>query len=225
MRNENAVSFGENTKRNEIEDMIVNFKQLPETYMFYRHIFELVIIALVSPLLIILFALIAVIVLIDSKGKIIFRQIRVGKNAIPFTLFKFRTMHNISREDNDYYISPDGKVSKIGLFLRKHHLDELPQIWNIIKGDMSLIGPRPEIFQQYELFSQIIPNYKLRKMIPQGISGWAQVNYPNTITVEGNKIKLDYDLNYLYNISLVFDFKILFHTIIIMFNCINSKKI
>ncbi|MCL5990749.1 MAG: sugar transferase [Bacteroidetes bacterium] len=107
--------------------------------------------------------------------------------------------------------------------MRKHKLDELPQVWNVMKGDMSIIGPRPEMIEAYFYFLNSIPDYSKRKIIPQGITGWAQVNYNHTLTVEGNSRKLEFDIFYINNLSLKLDLIILIKTMKTVFTGNNSE--
>ncbi len=124
---------------------------------------------------------------------------------------------------DNFFIHPVDNVTKFGNFLRKHRLDEIPQLINVLKGDMSLIGPRPEIFELYLYFSNSIPYYYQRKLVLPGCTGWAQINLPHSLDLDSTKEKLDYDLQYLNNISIKIDLKILFRTFITMIYAIGAK--
>lgn len=163
--------------------------------------------------------IISVTVKLSSKGPVIFRQRRVGKDKKEFQIYKFRTMYletpkNVPThllENSDKYITPIGK------FLRKTSLDELPQLFNIIKGDMSFIGPRPALYNQYDLIS-LREESRINKFRP-GITGWAQVNGRDELEVP---IKVKYDKYYVEHFSLWLDIKILFMT---FFNVLLSKGV
>ncbi len=151
----------------------------------------------------------------DSPGGAIFSQERVGKNGKTFTLFKFRSM----RSDAEKVSGPvwasedDPRITRIGRFIRKTRLDELPQIFNVLAGSMSLIGPRPERPHFVEDLSRQIPYFHQRHIMKPGLTGWAQINYPYGNTVEDSLQKLQYDLFYIKNQSFLFDLSILFNTI------------
>ena len=158
-----------------------------------------------------LFILIAVIVRIDSPGRILFRQIRVGKNEELFVCYKFRSMRDDAEVDGPGWTTPDDpRRTKLGTLMRRFNVDELPQLINVLIGDMSLVGPRPERPVYVEQFRQSIPRYMDRHREKAGITGWAQVNglRGDTSIVERTK----YDLWYIENWSLALDFKILIRT-------------
>ena len=160
----------------------------------------------------------SVLIYLEDKHSFIYKQERVGKNQIIFTLYKLRTMkYNSEKGKPQWSRKFDTRITKIGKFLRKTRIDELPQLINVILGDMSLIGPRPErkIFD-IEL-SKHIPQYNSRYLIKPGLSGWAQVNFPYGSSVEDSKKKFSYDIYYLKNFSIWLDFLILIKTIKIIF--------
>ena len=177
-------------------------------------IFSFLLLFFSSPLILIA----GFLIYLEDGRNIFYKQERVGFNQKPFTLYKLRTM-KFNAEDGIAKWSPkdDTRVTRIGRFLRKSRLDELPQLLCVIKGEMSLIGPRPEreIFDK-EL-NQVIPFYKTRYFIKPGLSGWAQVNYPYGASIDDSKRKFSYDLYYLRNFSMLLDFLILFKTIKIVF--------
>jgi lipopolysaccharide/colanic/teichoic acid biosynthesis glycosyltransferase len=192
-------------------------------YILFRRFLEIFSVVLLSPILILLILLISIPVFLCFKGKIFYIQTRAGCYGVPFNIYKFRTMNDLPGEKSDIFTHPKERITSFGSFLRRHRIDELPQIWNVLKGDMSFIGPRPEINELYQYFSDKIENYKLRKFIPQGISGWAQINYPHTVTLEGNIKKLNFDLYYINNLSFFMDVKIFFKTIVYVINGKNSN--
>ena len=150
----------------------------------------------------------------DSRGPVFYRQRRVGKNEAPFTLVKFRSMV-ASAEDTEpvWAAENDRRVTRVGRFMRRLHLDELPQLWNILRGDMSLVGPRPERPEFVERLKQQIPYYALRHFVKPGMTGWAQVNYRYAASLEDSQIKLEYDLYYVAHTNFLFDFRIMLKTI------------
>jgi len=160
-------------------------------------------------------AIVSVLIKIDSEGPILFRQLRVGLHGSTFVLFKFRTM----RPDAEQRTGPvwaaasDQRITPIGKYLRKFRLDELPQLLNVVWGDMSLIGPRPERPYFVELLTKHIHYYGLRHCVKPGITGWAQVLYPYGASIQDAYEKLQYDLYYAKHMSLRFDLRILASTL------------
>ena len=151
----------------------------------------------------------------DDKGPIFIRQERVGENNKPIKILKFRSMsHDDSRE---YGEGKERQVTKVGKFLRKSRIDELPQLWNVLKGDISLIGPRPELPELVKRYSEEIPYYNVRHLIKPGLSGWAQIYHDpavrHDITTSDTKNKLSYDLYYIKNRSFLLDLKIALRTL------------
>lgn len=159
---------------------------------------------------------VSIIIKINSSGPAIFRQVRVGKNGKEFTILKFRTM----RIDAEVETGPtwakenDPRVTKVGYWLRKLRIDEIPQFWNVLKGDMSLVGPRPERPHFVNQFAKQIPLYTRRERVRPGITGWAQVKWKYGGSLDTVREKTKYDLFYIENISLKMDAKILINTII-----------
>ncbi len=151
---------------------------------------------------------------LSSPGPIFFRQTRVGRHGHPFTLVKFRTMRTDAEADGAVWATAnDPRVTRIGRFLRASRLDEIPQLWNVLKGDMSFVGPRPERPEFVGWLAQEIPFYELRHMIRPGITGWAQVRYQYGASLEESKRKLEYDLYYVKHLSLGLDLLIMFETV------------
>ncbi len=157
----------------------------------------------------------AIAIKLDSKGPIIYAQERTGKDLKSFTLRKFRSMYvDAEKKTGPVWASKnDPRVTKVGRFLRKSHLDETPQFLNVLKGEMSLVGPRPERPFFVEKLSQEIPLYKRRYKVKPGLTGLARVKYKYDESIEDVKIDLQYDLYYIENMSLRLDFQILFWTI------------
>ncbi len=165
-------------------------------------------------LLLPVYAVIALAVKCDSSGPVFYRQIRVGYHKKPFKINKFRTMSVDAEADGPALASDDDpRVTRVGRFLRKYRLDELPQFWNVLKGDMSLVGPRPE--REYYI-SRIVsryPSYSLIHQVRPGITSWGMVKYGYAASVEQMIERLPYDLLYIENVSFGVDLKILFHTV------------
>jgi lipopolysaccharide/colanic/teichoic acid biosynthesis glycosyltransferase len=161
---------------------------------------------------------IALAIRLDSPGPIIFRQKRVGKNGRIFTLYKFRSMIDGAERDNNFKPASkgDSRITRVGAVLRRTRLDELPQLLNILLGDMYFIGPRPFVPNQEEECIRHIPFYKQRWSVRPGATGWAQVNRDYCTTIEDNTDKLSYDLFYIKNVSVGLDLLILFKSIKIL---------
>lgn len=158
--------------------------------------------------------LIMLAVRLSSPGPIFFSQTRVGRHGKTFSVIKFRTMRQDAEADGAVWASAnDSRVTPIGKFLRKSRLDEIPQMWNVLKGDMSFVGPRPERPEFVEWLSREIPFYELRQMVRPGITGWAQVRYQYGASLEESRQKLEYDLYYVKHLSLGLDLLIMFETI------------
>ena len=159
--------------------------------------------------------LIALLIRLDSPGPVFYRQVRVGQGEKNFLLYKFRTMLQDSEADTGavWARENDPRVTRVGAFLRKSRLDEIPQLLNVLRGDISLIGPRPERPEFVEELKKIIPYYSERHIIKPGLTGWAQVRYPYGASVEDAIEKLKYDLYYHKNLSFVLDMTIILDTI------------
>jgi exopolysaccharide biosynthesis polyprenyl glycosylphosphotransferase len=157
----------------------------------------------------------AIAVRVDSQGPILFRQERVGRDGLPFTLLKFRSM----RADAEAVTGPvwavedDPRITRAGRFIRRSRLDELPQLFNVLAGQMSLVGPRPERPVFVEELAKRIPYFRQRHIVKPGLTGWAQINYRYGASFEDAVQKLQYDLFYIKNQSLLFDLSILFNTV------------
>ena len=162
-----------------------------------------------------LLVVIAVAISLESRGRPIFRQARVGLGRSVFTMLKFRTMREAA-EGDIYTHDGDLRVTRLGSVLRKCRLDELPQLWNVLRGEMSLIGPRAEWVKCAEIYEKQIPNYHLRHLVQPGITGWAQVNYPYGANLQDAIEKLRFDLYYIRHFSLLLDWSMVLKTIHVM---------
>ena len=156
----------------------------------------------------------ALIVRIESPGPVIYSQARVGENNKEFMVHKFRSMRNDAEKDGaKWAMKNDPRVTKFGNIMRKTRIDELPQLWNVIKGEMSFIGPRPERMVFIKDLEKVIPYYNLRHLVKPGLTGWAQVMYPYGASVEDAERKLEYDLYYIKHHSISLDIAIMFMTL------------
>ncbi len=160
-----------------------------------------------------LFALIALAIKLDSRGPVFFRQIRVGMRGRPFICIKFRTMHPVQNETTQWVKDNSDRITRVGRWLRLFRLDELPQFANILRGDMNLVGPRPQPISNHELLTERAPYYALRLIVRPGVTGWAQVRYGYTNTLEEEVEKVRYDLFYIKHMSAWLDLRILFDTV------------
>lgn len=161
-----------------------------------------------------LMPIIALAVRLSSPGPILFRQTRVGYRGRLFTTLKFRTMRVDAEEKGAVWASNgDPRITRVGRFMRKTRLDEIPQLWNVLHGEMAFVGPRPERPEFVQWLSKEIPYYDLRHMIRPGLTGWAQVRYKYGASLEETKRKLEYDLYYLKHLSIGLDLLIMFETI------------
>jgi lipopolysaccharide/colanic/teichoic acid biosynthesis glycosyltransferase len=187
-------------------------------YGIWKRLLDIVAVILLSPFLLLLAGIVALVVYFDTGAPVLFRQKRLGRNGVAFTMVKFRTMTQNSEENGAAFASHgDPRVTKTGQFLRKFRLDEIPQFWNVLKGDMSIIGPRPEQAGFAREFEEDIPLYALRHNVRPGITGWAQVMQGYAATVDETREKLCYDFYYVKHCSLGLDLRIVgltLHTIL-----------
>ena len=212
--NENALEC-ENDKVvpiYEVEQLEVNEKY---SYLLIKRIFDffasLVAFIVLLPIMLILCVLIP----LDSKGPVVYAQERLGKNGKPFMIYKFRTMNLNAEDDGPKWASNDDeRCTKVGKILRKYRLDELPQFLNIIKGDMSLVGPRPERKYFYDEFEKYIPGFSQRLLVQPGLTGHDQVNGGYDLKPEE---KIVYDIEYIKQRSIIMDLKCIFKTIEVVF--------
>jgi sugar transferase (PEP-CTERM system associated) len=164
------------------------------------------------------FPIVAFFVKLDSPGPIFFRQLRVGEKDRNFVLFKFRTMRQDAEQATGavWAQKNDPRITRIGKFLRKSRIDELPQFYNVLKGEMSFIGPRPERPEFVEKLKSIVPYYSERHFVKPGITGWAQIRYPYGASAKDALEKLRYDLYYIKNLSVFLELTIIFETLKVM---------
>jgi exopolysaccharide biosynthesis polyprenyl glycosylphosphotransferase len=163
-------------------------------------------------------AIVMLLVKFSSPGPILFRQTRVGLHGKHFVLYKFRSMYADAeaRTGAVWAIKNDPRITPVGRWLRRLRLDELPQFFNVIRGHMSIVGPRPERPEFSSMLEEKIPFYRQRQWVKPGITGWAQINHKYGDTVEDSLIKLEYDLYYIKNLAPALDAYIIFHTLKVM---------
>jgi sugar transferase (PEP-CTERM system associated) len=170
----------------------------------------IILLALASPVML----LTSLLIKATSKGPLLYRQVRVGKDGRLFQLMKFRSMTDGAERNGAVWAQVDDpRVTRVGKVIRKFRIDELPQLINVLRGDMAIVGPRPERPEFVEKLARQIPFYHNRHLVPPGITGWAQVVYPYGATVEDAREKLRYDLYYIKNMSFFFDLMIVLSTI------------
>ena len=193
---------------NEFGDITV-----PKFYIELKRVIDISFTLLLLPLILVVSAFVALAIKIGSPGPILFSQNRIGYKNKPFLMFKFRSMHSVS-SDNDPEFAPqaDKRVTHVGRILRRSRLDELPQFWNVLKGEMSIVGPRPEQAQFVDRFSKTIPFYDLRHTVRPGITGWAQVMAGYASNEDQTRTKLEYDFFYIKHLNIWIDTLILIRT-------------
>jgi sugar transferase (PEP-CTERM system associated) len=189
--------------------------RLRPKHWFARRVVSTVSALILTLVTIVLVPFIALLIKLTSPGPILYRQQRVGLQGRVFQCYKFRTMRSDAEADTGptWACDDDPRITKIGRFLRASRLDEIPQLWNVLKGDMAFVGPRPERPEFVEKLSRVIPYYNLRHATRPGITGWAQTLYKYGNTIEDAKEKLRFDLYYIKNCSPAFDVWIVFNTI------------
>lgn len=197
----------------DLKNESLNCIQVNKNYLKVKMCLELVTIIVLLPLIIIIGIIAAIAIKLESSGPVFFVQMRPGKNNVPFKMFKFRSMKVGSDRIQMLTAGQDDRITKVGKFIRKYRIDELPQLWNVFLGQMSLIGPRPEpLFLSKEIESTI-PFYSYRRLIAPGITGLAQVELGYTESIESVTDKLGYDLYYIRNLSILIDLFILCKTV------------
>lgn len=156
----------------------------------------------------------ALLIKLESKGPVLYKQERVGRNGHPFMVMKFRSMRVDAEKDGPVWAQTgDDRTTRVGRVIRRIRVDEIPQFWNILRGDMNFVGPRPERPHFIKQLAEEIPYYEQRHLIAPGLTGWAQIKYPYGASVEDARQKLQYDLYYIKNQSLLLDAAILFETV------------
>ena len=188
--------------------------------IIYKRFFDIIIVLIFSPIILFLFFLVSIYLLIAISSPIFFVQMRAGKYGKPFKLYKFRTMANTMNQSNDNFEDERKRVLKSTYFLRLLKLDEIPQFLNILKGDLTLVGPRPLLLEYNELYNK---QQKKRLTVLPGLTGWAQINGSNNISW---KKKFELDIYYVENLNVLLDIKIIFMTLVYIFKkIINGSNV
>lgn len=189
--------------------------RIPLWYAFVKRTADILVALLVAIVGLLPMAIIAVLIKLDSKGSVIFRQERLGKDGKSFVMLKFRSMSEDAERNGPQWAQvEDERCTRVGRVLRKTRLDELPQFWNILKGDMSLVGPRPERPYFYEEFEQYIHGFRNRLAVRPGLTGWAQVSGGYDLKPEE---KIVYDMEYIRKMSVRLDLACIFKTVRLVF--------
>lgn len=187
----------------------------PQRYLEMRRIFECAFIILSAPIVLPLCALAAITVRASSAGPILYRQRRPGMGSSVFIALKFRTMYSEDCGDGSRLTKKeDQRITALGRYLRLTHLDELPQLWNVLRGQMSLIGPRPEPLPHVQRIEEVLPSYRERRVIRPGLTGWAQVHIGYTDDLDGARRKLVLDRYYIAHASPRLDALIMLKTVL-----------
>jgi exopolysaccharide biosynthesis polyprenyl glycosylphosphotransferase len=167
-----------------------------------------------SLVLLLILPFVTLAIMLDDGRPVFYSQTRSGRGGQPYSILKFRTMRNDAEADGrpKWAKEDDERATRVGRVLRRTHMDELPQFFNVLRGEMSLVGPRAERPELVELFQQHVPFYRARLMVKPGISGWAQVNYGYASTIDETIVKLEYDLYYIKHRNIVMDIMIMLRT-------------
>lgn len=184
--------------------------RIPFWFAFVKRASDIIVSLLVAVLGILPMAIIALLIKLDSRGPVIFKQERLGKDGKPFVMYKFRSMCECAEQNGPQWAEKeDDRCTRVGCVLRKTRLDELPQFWNILKGDMSLVGPRPERAYFYDEFETYIHGFRNRLVVRPGLTGWAQVSGGYDLKPEE---KIVYDMEYIANMSVKMDVRCILKT-------------
>jgi len=187
-----------------------------EAVLRVKRVMDLSLALLLIPITLPLIAVCIVAVRISSPGPGLYRQVRLGRGGRPFIMYKIRSMRNDSEaKTGAVWCQPrDPRITRLGMFLRKSHLDELPQLFNVLRGEMSLVGPRPERPEIVEQIAPKIAGYRARMAVPPGITGLAQISLPPDVELDDVRRKLIYDLHYIERIGLTHDLKLIVATLL-----------
>lgn len=191
-------------------------------YVAFRRLLELLCTVAVLPLLLPVMVTLAVMVRRDSPGPIFYTQLRVGRRGRAFRMVKFRTMRH-GADGPSFTTADDPRITRIGSLLRRYRLDELPQVLNVLRGEMSWVGPRPEALVLGQGYARDIPHFELRGIVPPGVTGWAQINQGYAHDPDGMRAKLEYDLYYLKHCSLWLDLVIILRTLAVVLGGVGAR--
>lgn len=219
------MSAPENINRQSLDATApINIVSSISSYITVKRWFDMGLIIFFSPVILPLMLITAMIIKLQSKGPVFFWQKRVGYQGVEYNMIKFRSMVTNSEKDGAQFASDgDTRITRFGHFIRKMRIDELPQLWNVLRGEMSLIGPRPEQVVFVEEYKMIIPHYMDRHDVLPGITGLAQIEQGYVDDLEGTYTKLNYDLFYIENISFKLDMQIVFKTLYTMATGFGSR--
>ncbi len=195
---------------------LLSLQQRGETsrvYALFKRLIDIVAAVVASVILIILFPFVWIAIKLEDRGPVFHKQVRVGHFGKPFEILKLRTMRVHPRQELHWTGEDDTRITRVGSVLRRLHLDELPQAWNILRGEMSVVGPRPEQPHYVDELRASIPYYNTRLSVRPGLTGWAQVNFGYGSGVEGSMVKLSYDLYYIKRQSVALDLLIMARTV------------
>lgn len=201
-----------------MESLVINLTE-SHPYCMLKRVIDIIIVLLTAPIFIVIVAMASLAILVTMGRPILFVQDRVGLYGSIFSMYKLRTMN--VRAPNEPQIATakgDDRITPLGKFLRRYHIDELPQLWNVFIGDMTLIGPRPEQPNLVRSYAESLPGYGLRHMVRPGISGWSQVQYGYASTLDETREKLEFDLFYVEQFGPALDAKIAVKTALAMFD-------
>lgn len=187
-----------------------------KSYLIPKRIFDLILSVLALLVLLLPMAIVALLIRVESPGPVIYKQERLGKNGKPFMMYKFRSMRNDAEKSGPQWATVcDPRCTKVGKVIRVWHIDELPQLWNVVLGEMTVVGPRPEREFFYQEFEKELPNFRDRLLVDQGLTCIAQVNGCYDLTPAG---RLEYDMEYIQKQSLWTDIKCVLKTFVVLFN-------
>ncbi len=193
----------------------VNEARVNGFYELIKRALDILFALLVLPFYLLLYPFLALMIILDSGRPVLYRQTRSGKGGKPYSFYKFRTMYQDAEKDGQARPAEenDARITRVGRILRRTHIDELPQIWNVLLGEMSVVGPRGERPELVAKYQKEIPFYRARLLVKPGLTGWAQVNYGYSATIEENTIKQEYDLYYIKHRGLLMDFIVILRTV------------
>ncbi len=220
------------TGRVRIEHMSENIfgSLIPNTnYAYVKRVTDVVATIILIPFLVLPLIVVAILIRLESPGPVFFRQTRIGYRGVPFDVVKFRTMRmavpgeQVDAREAAMTKAGDSRITRVGHYLRMSRLDELPQLVNVLRGEMSWIGPRPEAVALSEWYQGELPFYSYRHIVRPGITGWAQVNQGHVTSIDDINQKLQYDFFYIKNFSYWIDIIIVFKTVLVMFNAHGAK--
>ena len=216
-------SFTGRTKISHLSENNFGHLQPSTIYIFCKRIIDSIFTISVLPFVIPIIAITAILIKIDSQGPIFYNQYRMGYRGKPFKMFKLRSMRIDIIGQNFTSGENDPRITRVGRFIRKFRIDELPQLINVLKGDMSLIGPRPESLALSKWYEVDVPFFAYRHIVRPGLSGWAQVTQGYAAEIEGMNLKLQYDFYYIKNLSIWLDIIIFIKTIHTIFTGKGSR--